>query len=39
MAQLQQNHVKPITSGFVGLLVLAVVGIGILNAAANRRGR
>lgn len=37
MAQISTQHVAPLTSGFVGLLVLGLIGIGILNAAANRK--
>lgn len=37
MATVQNQHVQPITSGFVALLVFAVIGMGFLNKAANRR--
>lgn len=36
-AQISPQHVAPLTSGFVALLVLGVVGIGVLNKVANRR--
>lgn len=36
MAQVSQQHVQPLTMGFVGLLVLALGGIALLNKAANR---
>jgi hypothetical protein len=37
MANISAQHVKPVTSGFVGLLVLAALGIGVLNHFANKR--
>jgi hypothetical protein len=37
MAQISAQHVKPLTAGFVALLVLATIGIGVLNVAANRK--
>lgn len=36
MAQISQEHVAPLTSGFVALLVLAVISFGVLNKLANR---
>lgn len=35
MANVSPQHVQPLTMGFVGLLVLALLGIGLLNKAAN----
>lgn len=37
MAQVQSQHVAPLTSGFCALLVFAIIGMGVLNKAANRR--
>lgn len=37
MATISTNHVKPLTSGFVVLLVASAIGIGILNHLANKR--
>jgi hypothetical protein len=36
MAQISSDHVQPLTMGFVGLVVFALVGIGIVNCIANR---
>lgn len=36
MANISTEHVQPLTMGFVGLLVFALVGIGIINCVANR---
>jgi len=36
MAEIDGQHVQPLTIGFVALLVFALLGIGVLNALANR---
>lgn len=36
MATVSQEHVTPLTTGFVGALVIAVLGIGIVNYLANK---
>lgn len=36
MAQITQQHVPILTSGFVGLLVLAIIGLGVMNYVANK---
>jgi hypothetical protein len=35
-AQVSPQHVAPLTSGVVGLLLLAVISIGLLNRIANK---
>lgn len=36
MAQVSQQHVAPLSSGFVALTLLALFGIAILNHFADR---
>ncbi len=36
MAQISPQHVQPLTTGFVTLLVGALLGIAVLNHIANR---
>jgi len=36
MAQVSPQHVQPLTMGFVGLLVFALLGLGVLNHVANK---
>lgn len=36
MAQVDPQHIPVLTAGFVGLLLIALVGIAALNYAANR---
>ena len=36
MAQVTPQHVPVLTAGFVGLIVLAIIGIGVMNYAANK---
>jgi len=36
MAQISEQHIQPLTMGFVALLVLAIGGLAVLNKAANR---
>lgn len=36
MAQISSHHVQPLTMGFVGLLLLSLLGIMALNKAANK---
>lgn len=35
MPQISPQHVQPLTMGFVGLLVLSLLGIGALNKLSN----
>lgn len=35
MASISPQHVTPLSMGFVGLLVFAIIGMGLLNVAAN----
>lgn len=35
MAQISPQHVTPLAMGFIGLLVFAILGIGVLNYTAN----
>ncbi len=36
MPQVSDQHVQPLTMGFVGLLVFSLLGLGALNKLANR---
>jgi hypothetical protein len=36
MANISPQHVQPLTMGFVGLLVLSLLGLGALNKLANK---
>lgn len=36
MPQISPQHVQPLTMGFVGVLLLALFGIGALNKLANK---
>lgn len=36
MAQVDVQHIPVLTSGFVGLLVLSLLGIAVLNWSANK---
>ena len=36
MAQVTQQHIPVLTSGFVGLLLFGILGIAVLNYVANR---
>ena len=38
MANVSSQHLSPLTMGFVGVLVFAILGIGIVNHLANKRG-
>lgn len=36
MATISSNHTKPLTAGFVSLLVVSLIALSVLNHAANR---
>lgn len=36
MPQISPQHIQPLTMGFVGLLVLSILGIHALNHMANK---
>lgn len=36
MAQISEQHIQPLTMGFAGLLLLSILGLAVLNKAANR---
>lgn len=35
-SQLQANSIQPLAYGFIAMLVFGIIGIGVVNAAANR---
>lgn len=38
MASISPQHVQPLTMGFVGLLVFAILGVAVANHISNVKG-